>query len=150
GSDAQQATILDTGEPVISLSMLHSKIENEEVIDRYVRNQLPLEERQAFEEHFFVCEECFEKLQATERFAAGVRDAAGRGLLNERATNPQRFAWAFAATACAALVLAGLAGWAYLWQLPRLRGELRQTAAQLENGQRSQNHAEQSVRLEQA
>lgn len=36
-------------------------------------------ERTALEEYFFACDDCFEKLQATERFVAGVRDAARRG-----------------------------------------------------------------------
>ena len=62
---------------------MHREIEDREIIERYVRNQLSAEERRAFEEHFFGCEECFEKLQATERFTAGIRDACSRGLLEE-------------------------------------------------------------------
>ena len=61
--------------------MMHQQIEDEEIIERYVRNQLGAEERKAFEEHYFTCEECFGKLEATERFIAGVRDAGRRGYL---------------------------------------------------------------------
>jgi hypothetical protein len=46
--------------------------------------------------------------------------------------------------------LAGLAGWAYFGQLPRLRSELRQTAAQLKNEQQAHTRVEQAVPLEQA
>ena len=53
--------------------MLHSQIENEEIIERYVRSQLTPEARRAFEEHFMGCDKCFEKLQTTERFIAGIR-----------------------------------------------------------------------------
>ncbi len=60
---------------------MHRQIEEEEIVERYARNQLAPEEREAFEEHFFTCDECFEKLQATERFIAGVRNATARGLL---------------------------------------------------------------------
>jgi len=61
--------------------MMHPQIEDQEIVERYVRNQLAEEERKAFEEHFFACDDCFEKLQATDRFVAGMRDAARRGLL---------------------------------------------------------------------
>jgi len=132
--------------------MMHSEIEKAETVERYIRNQLTPAQRQEFEEHFLACDECFEKLQTTERFAAGMRDAAERGLLEAppqpQGVNPGWFAWAFAATACLALILAGLVGWAYFGQIPRLRSELRETAAEFEKQARPQ--AEQEVPTEQA
>jgi hypothetical protein len=132
--------------------MLHSQIEREEFVERYVGDRLTAEERQAFEEHFFACDECFEKLQATERFAVGMRDAAERGRLLAplQETNPRWFGWALPATASIALVMAGLLGWAYFGQMPRLRSELRQTVAQLKNEEQAQARAEQAVPVEQA
>ena len=134
--------------------MMHSEIEKAETVERYVRNQLAPAERQAFEEHLLGCDECFEKLQAAERFAAGMHDAAERGLLEVRSQpqgmNPGWFAWAFAATACIALIMAGLVGWAYFAQTLRLRGELRQAVAQLKNEEQSQTRTEQAIPLEQA
>jgi Putative zinc-finger len=134
--------------------MMHSEIEKAETVECYVRNQLAPAERQAFEEHFLGCDECFEKLQAAERFAAGMQDAAERGLLEVRSQSqgmhPAWFAWAFAATACIALIMAGLAGWAYFGQMPRLRSELRQTASQLKAEQQSRSRTEQAVPVEQA
>lgn len=116
--------------------MLHSQIENEEFVERYVRNRLAPEERQAFEEHFLGCDECFEKLQTVERFAAGLRDAADRGLLDRQSpaeiTAGRTWSRAFAATACVALTLAGLVAWIYFGRARQLRAELRQTTAQLE------------------
>ena len=103
--------------------MMHSEIEKEDTVERYVQNQLAPAERQAFEEHFLACDECFEKLQTAERFTTGMREAAERGLLDaapSQVTNPGWFAWAFAAAACLALILAGLVGWAYFGQIPRL------------------------------
>ena len=118
--------------------MMHEQVEDQEIIERYVRNQLAAEERQAFEEHFFACEECFGKLQATERFVAGVRDAAKRGLLpavTELGEVPGRMAswWltAFGVTALATVLLAAGAGWLYFVQMPRLRGQLSQFEAEL-------------------
>ena len=134
--------------------MMHSEIEKTETVERYVRNQLAPAERQAFEEHFLGCDECFEQLQAAERFSAGLHDAAERGLLELRSQSqgmkPGWFAWAFAATTCIALIMAGLAGWAYFGQMPRLRSELRQTAAQLKAEQQSRSRTEQAVPVEQA
>ena len=134
--------------------MVHSEIEKAETIERYIQNQLTLAERQEFEEHFLTCDDCFEKLQTAERFAVGMRDAAERGLLDARpqlqGMNPGWFAWAFAASACIALILAGLAAWAYFEQMPRLRAELRQTAAQLEKEQISRDQTGQTVPPEMA
>ena len=131
---------------------MHSEIEKAETIERYVRNQLAADERQAFEEHILGCDECFANLQTAELFAAGMRDAAERGLLEvqSQATNSGWLAWAFVAMASTALIFAGLAGWAYFGQLPHLRSELRQTEAQLNSGQQSQARTGTAVQLEQA
>jgi len=118
---------------------MHREIEDREIIERYVRNQLSAEERRAFEEHFFGCEECFEKLQATERFTAGIRDAGSRGLLEESPSTevgPARTwrGWMFpalAASSCAAVLLAVAAGWALLYQVPKLRNQLDQASAEV-------------------
>ena len=132
--------------------MVHSEIDKTETVERYIRNQLSLAERQEFEEHFLACDECFDKLRAAERFAAGMRDAAERGLLDApphlQGMNPGWFAWAFTATAAMALTFAGLAGWIYFGQIPHLRSDLRQTAAQLEK--QSQRQTEQAVPTEEA
>lgn len=115
--------------------MMHPQIEDEEIIERYVRNQLAEEERKAFEEHFFGCDDCFEKLQVTERFLAGVRDAARRGMLAGEVEGSTRgSSWsrrlvpAFGVSACAALVLAALSGWLYFYQMPKMREQLSQSA----------------------
>jgi Putative zinc-finger len=117
--------------------MTHGQIEDEDIIERYARDQLPPEQRQAFEEHFFACGECFEKLQAVERFIAGVRDAAERGLLRspagKKAPLPARPAWlpaALVVSFCAAILFAVLAGWLYFFRVPQLNRELSQQAAQ--------------------
>jgi hypothetical protein len=136
--------------------MLHSQIDNEEIIERYIRNQLAPEQRQAFEEHFLACEECFESLQTTERFIAGVRDASARGLLHDQAGRASTthsgawFRWAFVASACAALTLAALAGWMYLFQIPALKQELTESAAALQSERESRAELEhKSISVEQ-
>lgn len=121
------------------IDMMHQDIEDQEIIERYVRNRLTPEERRAFEEHFFGCDECFEKVQATERFASGIRDAASRGLLGSRqpadATPASwwraRFVPAFAISYATLLVLAPLLvlAWMFFFQMPSLRKQEREAAA---------------------
>ena len=124
--------------------MMHSQIEKEEIVERYVCDQLGPAERHQFEEHFFGCDECFEKVQASERFKAGISDAVQRGLLNanRKAASAGGGRWlilALAGTTIAALIFAGLTGWIYLKDISALRAELRHTMSQL--------RAEQQVRM---
>ncbi|HKS96789.1 MAG TPA: zf-HC2 domain-containing protein, partial [Terriglobia bacterium] len=132
--------------------MMHSEIEDREFVERYVRNQLAPEERQAFEEHFFGCQECFEKLQDAERFNAGVRDAARRGLLSDEMQSRSKWmVWAFAGAACAALVFAVITAWTYVALVPRLRGERDGAASKLQAEQQSQTRlSRETARVEQA
>jgi len=132
--------------------MMHQQIEDEEIIERYVRNQLAPEERKAFEEHYFTCEECFAKLEVTERFVAGVRDAGSRGLLgrsaSEVASSPGWRAWMLpmvAASACAAVVFAAVTGWVFFFRMPELRQQLNQTAANLRAEQAARAILEQQI-----
>lgn len=118
--------------------MMHPQIDDEEIIERYVRKQLAEEERKAFEEHFFGCDDCFGKLQVTERFVAGLRDAARRGVLAGEVEGRTRgSSWsrwlvlAFGLSACAALVLAAFSGWLYFSQIPKMREQLSQSTADL-------------------
>ena len=133
--------------------MMHQQIEDEEIIERYVRNQLSEEERKSFEEHFFGCDECFEKLQVTERFVAGVRDAARRGTLADTGSAPAKVsrvgAWwipAFGVCAAAALLLAGLSGWMYFSQIPKMRDQLARSTAELRAQQVARADLEQQMR----
>jgi Putative zinc-finger len=123
--------------------MMHSQIDKEEIVERYVSNQLSSAERQAFQEHFFECEECFEKLQATMKLRAGIRDAAERGLLPgtaNRAPAGGRSLWfsrPLALTTFAAVVFAALSAWMYFAWIPRLRTEARRPTAPLRSEQPS-------------
>lgn len=107
--------------------MLHTQIEHDEVFERYVRNRLTPDDRQAFEEHFFACDECFAKVQSMERFAAGARDAAEHGLLGsatgaiDSRSASEWALWAFAGSSFAAIALAVVLGWALIYRIPSLQ-----------------------------
>ena len=110
--------------------MNHHEIAEKEIVERYVQQRLGADERLAFQEHFFACDECFAQVQTSARFVAGVRQAASAGTLDNRVTAGAAAGWsnwfrpAFATTAFASLVLAVALGWLLLSQIPRLRGEL--------------------------
>jgi anti-sigma factor RsiW len=131
--------------------MTHPEIEQREVIESYVRNRLTAEERLAFEEHFFICDQCFAQVQDMERFVAGIHYAAETGLIAPQAApnraglnQMQTFfapAWldwlkpALALTAIIALALGAATVWLLVHQLPQLRTELareRQAQAQIQ------------------
>ena len=122
--------------------MNHSQIQQEEIVERYVQQRLAPDERLAFQEHYFDCDECFAEVQATTRFIAGARQAARAGILDGAAKGAAAgwadwFRPAFAVTAFATLVLAVALGWLLLSRLPRLRDDLvREQQAERENAQR--------------
>ena len=108
-------------------AMTHDQIRDGEVIERYVLHKLPPAERQAFQEHFFECDECFQETNVAARFIAGVREASRSGILAAdkterlpRATRGAVFnqwwarAWAMPALAVSLLLAVSLIG---LWAL---------------------------------
>ncbi len=121
--------------------MNHHQIEQQEIVERYVQHQLAADERLAFQEHYFSCDECFALVQASARFVASAREAGRAGVFDNRAANAAAAGWptwfkpAFGFTAFAALALAVALGWLLLSQLPRMRGDLareRQAREQVE------------------
>jgi hypothetical protein len=130
--------------------MMHQQIEDQEIIERYVRNQLAPEEKGAFEEHFFSCDDCFDKVQSMELFIAGLRHAGSSGLLAGSPSEGIR-AWsaspwwipAFAVTAVLVLVLGSVAGWQHFSEIPNLRQQLQQSIAELRSAQQARAAFEQ-------
>lgn len=130
--------------------MMHTQIEDEEIIERYVRNQLAPEEKRAFEEHFFSCDDCFDQVQSMELFVAGLRHAGSSGML-ARVPSGRVRAWsmspwwvpAFAVTAVLVLVLGSLVGWQRFSEIPSLRQQLQQATSKLRNEQQARAALEQ-------
>jgi Putative zinc-finger len=56
--------------------MDHHYIEQQNISDRYLLRKLPPEERARFEEHFFDCRECLDRLETTEDFRGALRAVA--------------------------------------------------------------------------
>lgn len=56
--------------------MEHRRIEEEQLVDRYLMGQLAPEEALRFEEHFVHCQQCLDELELGERLQRGIRRAA--------------------------------------------------------------------------
>jgi anti-sigma factor RsiW len=106
---------------------LHSKTENRETLEHYVKGDLAVADRHYLEEHLIECPECFESVKEMERFAAGVRRSAAEGLLEPK---PAWRPWLSPAFGALAVVAAGLLGYA-LWSLDGMRNQRDLLARQL-------------------
>lgn len=131
--------------------MTHQEIEEREIIERYAMNALAEDERRAFQEHFFACDECFDKAHMTARFIAGVRESCVSGNLakqsSESKTARAQSFWsnwlkpAFVLATSVSVILAVTLGWLMLNQVPNLRGRLEQEKQAREQMQRENQQA---------
>jgi hypothetical protein len=115
--------------------MEHTYIEENNLIDRYVRGTLPVDTRTAFEEHFLDCTECLDQLEVARSLRDAIRlsavdlTAAADTAPTQTIAGGWRGGWAWrwlslAVTAC--LGIAVLAGGLLYQRLERTRQELAQ------------------------
>jgi anti-sigma factor RsiW len=118
--------------------MTHEEIRSREIPEAYVRGRLSESERAAFEDHYFGCDECFEQVEALQKFIDGVREAADRGALGPapEAAGGTWFRTAFFVACAASLALAVLAGWSTLFLRPRLEAEAARSRLEADAGQK--------------
>lgn len=106
--------------------MDHNRATETQAVERYLLGEMKPEERDAFEEHFFECEECATEVRAGARFRANAREvlpefpkqaAAPRtsGIWNW--LRPPALVWATAALALIVVYQAAI-------QVPALRRQL--------------------------
>ncbi len=108
--------------------MTHEDIQANDIVDRYVRRDLPAGDAAAFEEHFFECDACFAEVEAADRFANAVRGAAAAGWFAEDRAKPSPVpAWAWMSMA-ASIALASAVAWSWLVTIPELRSQLPSSA----------------------
>jgi hypothetical protein len=106
--------------------MQHSQIEEQNLIDRYVRGTMPAAVRAEFEEHFVDCAECQEQIEIAKSLRQAIRESSA-GWGNEQASQRERQAsrWRWVAiAACAGLLLALGTSTLLLLQRERARSEL--------------------------
>jgi anti-sigma factor RsiW len=114
----------------------HREIEEREIIDEYLRGHLSESDRDAFEEHFFACDDCFAQVQSAEQFAQGVRQAVRSGALPPAEEGHALLAaWlrpAFALCAAGVVILTAVTGWLALVDRPKWQHEAAAQRDQLE------------------
>ena len=109
--------------------MEHTEAVNQYAVEKYLLGELSPEERNAFEEHYFGCEECSVDLRAATVFIAQSRKELARPIIVP-ATEPKRklFSFpsllrpAFAVPAMAAMLL--VIGFENIVTVPQLKQEV--------------------------
>jgi len=107
--------------------LTHKQIEDQGLIERYVRHQLPAEEAAAVEDHYFNCDACFESVEATRDFMAAVQHAGRKGWLESPAKKAGWLFPAFGLAAAAAVVM--MVGMGYLWLVRLPASEIKLSSA---------------------
>lgn len=109
--------------------MDHSEAVKCRVPERYLLNELTGDERSAFEEHYFTCQECAEEVRCgamlMENLREVVQNTAGAALSPRLPVQRSfRTPWLYPAFASAAIILlAATVGYQALVSIPRLRRE---------------------------
>jgi hypothetical protein len=103
--------------------MDHEVANKTQAVERYLLGEMPLEEREAFEEHYFACQDCAEQLRAGSELTRDLKLVLREGV-PARQTPSLWTSWLrFPALvpACAALFLAVVVGYQNLAVLPALK-----------------------------
>ncbi len=105
--------------------MDHFRIEEQNLIDRYVRGTLPAADRVEFEEHFVECAECQEQIEVAQSLRLAVRESVVEQPYQHKR---QWRGWRWLAiAACAGLLIAVAASAVFLRERDRVRTELATT-----------------------
>jgi hypothetical protein len=108
--------------------MDHEQAITTQAAERYTLNELPPEEREAFEEHYFSCEECADAVRTCTLFAVNTKALAkeeanrpsNAGQVVAMAPRPARRVWPEWIAAVAAVLLLGVVGFQNLVTIPQL------------------------------
>jgi hypothetical protein len=105
--------------------MDHSRIEEQNLIDRYVRGSLAAAECAEFEEHFVSCADCQEQIGIAKSLRLAVRESIAETSV------ASRWRWT-AIAACACLGVALAASSIFLFERQSARNELASVRSSLE------------------
>lgn len=116
--------------------MDHAEALKQKATERYFLGEMKPSEKDAFEEHFFGCNDCATDIKSTAALMDNAREffrtefAAQAGRAEKRAQNPGWFAWLRPAYAMAAMaVLVAVIGFQSLVTIPNARRRGTETTA---------------------
>ena len=129
------------------MRMEHPYLEEEQVVERYLRGSLTADETARFEEHYLTCQTCLDRLDLVERFDRALKGVAQEEVARSTLTiwaRLRRSPWLSPALAVLLLLVAipGGLGWR---TIQRLDGELERTQATLAELQNRHPEAEVNV-----
>jgi hypothetical protein len=101
--------------------MDHEVANKTQAVDRYLLGEMPLEERDAFEEHYFACQDCAEQVRAGASLTSDLKRVLREGIPARKTPWASWLRWPVLAPACAAMFLAVVVGYQNLAVLPALR-----------------------------
>jgi hypothetical protein len=115
--------------------MDHEVANKTQAVERYLLGEMPLEERNAFEEHFFVCRECAESVRSGSALTRDFGRVLGEGVPARKAARSSWLHWPVLVPACAAMVFAVVVGYQNLVVVPALKAPRAFGAAVILDGQ---------------
>jgi hypothetical protein len=109
--------------------MDHKDVDRTYLVERYWLGELPREERQEFEEHFFACDDCADALRHLEMLEANGQDASVKeidlkGAHGKVVPIERKFRVFRNTSLLAAAALAGVVGFDHLVEIPRFQNQI--------------------------
>src|ERR1051326_5153593 len=104
--------------------MDHQVASKNHAVERYLLGEMPSEERDAFEEHYFTCAQCAQDLRSASQLIGEVKGALREALPARKRSFPGWLSWLrpqILAPAFAAIVLAVVTGYQNAVVLPDLK-----------------------------
>jgi hypothetical protein len=115
--------------------MNHEVAQKTQAVERYLLGEMPLEERDAFEAHYFICQECAEDVRTASALTRDVRHALRKGIPRRESAWAAWLKWPTLVPAGAAMFLALVVGYQNLAVLPELKAPQAIGAAVILDGQ---------------
>ena len=101
--------------------MDHEVANKTQAVERYLLDEMPLEERDAFEEHFFACQDCAEQVRAGSELTRDLKLVLPQDVPARKAPWASWLRFPVLVPSCAALFLAAVVGYQNLAVLPALK-----------------------------
>lgn len=115
--------------------MDHNVAHKTQAVERYLLGEMPLEERDAFEEHYFACQICAEEIRTGSAFTRDLNRVLREGGPVRTSGWSSWFRLPVLVPACAAMFLAAVVGYQNLAVLPALKAPQAMGAAVILDGQ---------------
>jgi hypothetical protein len=115
--------------------MDHEVANKTQAVERYLLDEMPLEERDAFEEHYFDCTECADSVRAGSALSGDLKRVLREGVPARESAWSAWLRWPVLAPSCAVVLLAAVVGYQNLAVLPGLKAPRAFSAALILDGQ---------------